>query len=226
MGDSTRVLVVDDEPAIRDFLALGLKYEGFAVALAEDGPTALRQVREFHPDVVILDVMLPGADGWEVCRHLRANPELVVIFLTARDEASDRIKGLELGADDYVVKPFSFQELVLRLRLRLQRRKPGPAGSATRRIGDLELDAAARRVQKAGQPIALSPREYELLALLMAHPNQVLSKQQILDAVWGIDYFGDDNVVEVYIRYLREKLGDQAHLLIQTVRGAGYRLEG
>lgn len=223
-AEPVRILVVDDEPNIRDFLQLGLQYEGFEVALAGDGNTALRQVREFRPHLVVLDVMLPGQDGWAVCEALRHDPEVLVIFLTARDEVADRVKGLELGADDYVVKPFSFQELVARIRLRL--RKQGRGAPETRkRIGPLELDEATREVWYKESPIALSPREFDLLRALMLHPGQVLSKQQLLDLVWGHDYFGDENVVEVYVRYLREKLGDKEFRLIRTVRGVGYRLE-
>lgn len=222
--EPVRILVVDDEPNIRDFLQLGLQYEGFEVALAGDGNEALRMVREFRPHLVVLDVMLPGQDGWAVGRALRDNPEVLVIFLTARDEVADRVRGLELGADDYVVKPFSFQELVARIRLRLRKQGRGTAESK-RRVGALELDEATREVRYQEKPISLSPREFDLLRTLMVHAGQVLSKQQLLDLIWGHDYFGDDNVVEVYVRYLREKLGDREFRLIRTVRGVGYRLE-
>lgn len=222
--ERTRVLVVDDEPNIRDFLQLGLQYEGFEVALAGDGDTALRLVREFRPHLVVLDVMLPGQDGWAVCEALHSDLEILVIFLTARDEVADRVRGLELGADDYMVKPFSFQELVARIRLRL-RKQGRDLVDSKRRVGPLALDEATREVWYQDAPISLSPREFDLLRALMMHPGQVLSKQQLLDLVWGHDYFGDENVVEVYIRYLREKLGDREFRLIRTVRGVGYRLE-
>ncbi len=216
-----RILIVDDEPNIRDFLRLGLEYEGFAVAMAGDGPTTFRQVREFAPHVVILDVMLPGQDGWSIYQDLRSNPRLIVIFLTARDDVSDRVKGLELGADDYMVKPFSFQELVARIRLRL--RKQGLISDGLLQVGALELDSGTHEVRYRGSSIALSPREFDLLRAFLLSPGQVLSKQQLLNQVWGWDYYGDDNIVEVYVRYLRDKLGDPS--LIKTVRGVGYRLE-
>ena len=221
-----RVLVVDDEPAIREFLQMGLHYEGFETNLAEDGESALRLVQEFQPQVVILDVMLPGVNGWKVCQALRHDPRLIVIFLSARDEVTDRIHGLELGADDYLVKPFSFQELVARIRLRLRRQQVLPEQGGPLRVGPLELDEGGRVVRLNGTEVELSPREFNLLRCLMNHPGQVLSKQSLLDQAWGFDYFGDDNVVEVYIRYLREKLGDRERRLIQTVRGVGYRLKG
>jgi two-component system, OmpR family, response regulator len=224
-AEPVRVLVVDDEPSIRDFLQLGLQYEGFAVAMAGDGNTALRMVREFRPHLVVLDVMLPGMDGWAVGEALRNNPDVLIIYLTARDEVADRVRGLELGADDYMVKPFSFQELVARIRLRLRKRGQG-ATDSKRQVGDLELDEATRDVRYQGRSVSLSPREFDLLRTLMVHAGQVLSKQQLLDIIWGHDYFGDDNVVEVYIRYLRDKLGDREFRLIRTVRGVGYKLEG
>lgn len=220
-----RILVVDDEPSIREFLQLGLEYEGFLVSLAEDGSSALRRVHEWKPQVVILDIMMPRLDGLEVCRALRRDPNLIVIFLSAKDQVEDRIRGLDLGADDYLVKPFSFKELVARIRLRLRRLRPVQEMEKLQ-VADLSMDVAGHQVWLAGQPISLSAREFDLLRVLMLHPGQVLSKQTLLDRVWGYDYFGDDNVVEVYIRYLREKLGDRDHNLIQTVRGAGYRLEG
>lgn len=223
--EKIRVLVVDDEPSIREFLQLGLEYEGFLVSLAEDGSSALRRVHEWKPHVVILDIMMPRLDGLEVCRALRQDPNLIVIFLSAKDQVEDRIRGLDLGADDYLVKPFSFKELMARIRLRLRRLRPVQETEKLR-VGELSMDVAGHQVWLAGQPINLSAREFDLLRVLMLHPGQVLSKQTLLDRVWGYDYFGDDNVVEVYIRYLREKLGDRDHNLIQTVRGAGYRLEG
>lgn len=220
-----RVLVVDDEPNIRDFLQLGLQYEGFSVALAADGNTALCLVREFRPHVVVLDVMLPGLDGWAVGKAIRENhPDVLIIYLTAKDDVADRIRGLELGADDYMVKPFSFQELVARIRLRL-RKQGREAKGGKLRVGDLEVDEATHEVRYLGRRVALSPREYQLLRTLMVHAGQVLSKQRLLDLVWGPNYFGDDNVVEVYIRYLRNKLNDREFRLITTVRGIGYRLE-
>jgi DNA-binding response OmpR family regulator len=201
-GRAPRVLVVDDERSIVDFIRLGLQYEGFQVQVAPDGQAALRLISEFKPHVVVLDVMMPRMDGLAVASAVRGNKDMGIIILSARDEVQDRIKGLEVGADDYLVKPFDFGELVQ----------------------DLTMDEATRDVRRGGRPIELSAREFDLLRLLLMHPNQVLARERILDQVWGYNFFGDANNVEVYIRYLRQKLGDEKHQLIQTVRGVGYRI--
>jgi two-component system, OmpR family, response regulator MprA len=220
---SLRVLVVDDEPSIVDFIRLGLQYEGFEVQTAPDGQAALRLISEFRPHVVVLDLMMPKLDGLAVAEALRGNKDTGVIILSARDEVEDRIKGLEVGADDYLVKPFDFGELLARIRAVLRRRNP--AAGPHLQVQDLTLDEASREVRRGGREIALSVREFDLLRLLMMHPNQVLPRERILDQVWGYNFFGDANNVEVYIRYLRQKLGDEKHHLIQTVRGVGYRIK-
>ena len=218
-----RVLVVDDERSIVDFLRLGLQYEGFEVQSAPDGQAALRMISEFKPHVVVLDVMMPKLDGLAVAQAIRGNKDTGVIILSAKDEVQDRIKGLEVGADDYLVKPFDFGELLARIRAVMRRRNP-TAGPQLQ-VQDVVMDEGTRDVRRAGRPIALSAREFDLLRLLMMHPNQVLPRDRILDQVWGYNFFGDANNVEVYVRYLRQKLGDEKHQLIQTVRGVGYRIK-
>ncbi|TMF90604.1 MAG: response regulator transcription factor [Chloroflexi bacterium] len=218
-----RVLVVDDERSIVDFLKLGLQYEGFEVQTAPDGQVALRLISEFKPHVVVLDVMMPKLDGLRVAEAIRGNKDTGVIILSAKDEVQDRIKGLEVGADDYLVKPFDFGELLARIRAVMRRRNP-TAGPQLQ-VQDVVMDEGTREVRREGRAIELSAREFDLLRLLMMHPNQVLPRDRILDQVWGYNFFGDANNVEVYIRYLRQKLGDGKHQLIQTVRGVGYRIK-
>lgn len=222
MSGGPRILVVDDEQSITDFIALGLRHEGFEVRTAPDGRVAMRAVDEFHPHLVVLDLMMPRVDGWELCRALSGERSRGIIILSARDETSDRVQGLELGADDYLVKPFDFTELLARIRAVLRRRSPDLDRVVV--AGDLSIDTATREVHVAGTPLELSVREYDLLLFLAAHAEQVLPRQRILDEVWGYNFFGDENNVEVYIRYLRQKLGDTEHRRIQTVRGVGYRL--
>jgi two-component system OmpR family response regulator len=217
-----RVLVVDDEPNIVAFLRLGLKYEGFSVAVAEDGPSALHEVDRFKPHLVILDLMLPGLDGLDVAARLRQDPDLLIIMLTARDQVPDRIAGLQAGGDDYVVKPFDFDELLARIRAVARRRLP--TLSATLQAGPISLDQERHVVTVGGVPVSLTLKEFELLHLFLLNPRRVLSRQLILDRVWGYDFFGDENNVEVYVGYLRRKLGDEGRRLIETVRGIGYRL--
>ncbi|MGA9775744.1 MAG: response regulator transcription factor [Candidatus Dormiibacterota bacterium] len=217
-----RILVVDDEAAIRDFIELGLSREGFEVRTAPDGRAALTAVDQFEPDVVIVDVMMPRMDGLELTRALAGHPRRGVIILSARDETRDRVVGLELGADDYLVKPFEFAELVARVRSVLRRRQPEQA--TILRAGPLVLDRGRRTAELAGREVELSPREFDLLYFLAQHPGQVLERDHLLNAVWGVSFYGDDNNLEVYVRYLRRKLGDDDRRLIQTVRGVGYRL--
>ena len=216
------MLVVDDEPSITDFIAMGLRHEGFEVRTAPDGRAALRVVDEFKPQIVVLDLMMPRMDGWELCRALAGDRNRGLIILSARDETTDRIQGLELGADDYLVKPFEFGELLARVRAVVRRRQP----DLTRvvRAGELSIDTATREVRLGERLIELSVREFDLLHFLTLNADQVLPRQRILDEVWGYNFFGDENNVEVYIRYLRQKLGDLHHQRIQTVRGVGYRL--
>lgn len=222
MAEAARILVVDDEPHIVDFIALGLRHEGFEVRTAPDGRAALRVVDELKPHLVILDLMMPRMDGWELCRALAGDRHRGILILSARDEVTDRVQGLELGADDYLVKPFEFTELLARVRAVLRRREPDL--SRVVRAGDLSIDTATREVTLVDRGIELSVREFDLLHFLAANADQVLPRQRILDEVWGYNFFGDENNVEVYIRYVRQKLGDTEHRRIQTVRGVGYRL--
>jgi DNA-binding response OmpR family regulator len=223
-AQAPRVLVVDDERSIVDFIRLGLQYEGFSVQTAPDGQAALRLISEFKPHVVVLDIMMPKLDGLQVAAAIRGNKDTGVIILSAKDEVQDRIKGLDVGADDYLVKPFDFGELLARIRAVMRRRNP--TAEPRLRVQDVTLDETTREVHRDGRLIELSAREFDLLRLLMMHPNQVLPRERILDQVWGYNFFGDANNVEVYIRYLRQKLNDVPHQLIQTVRGVGYRIKG
>ena len=222
MTERGRILVVDDEPAITDFIALGLHHEGYEVATAGDGHQGLRAVDEFKPDLVILDVMMPRLDGFELCQAISGEPRRGIIILSARDETTDRIHGLELGADGSLVKPFEFGELLARVKAVLRRRTPDLKRVVE--VGDLTIDTATREVRVGERQLDLSVREYDLLHFLAAHADEVVLRQRILDEVWGYNFFGDENNVEVYIRYLRQKLGDADHRRIQTVRGVGYRL--
>ena len=217
-----RVLVVDDEPAITDFIQLGLTREGFEVETAPDGRAALTVVDRFAPDVVVLDVMMPRMDGIALTRELAGDTRRGLVILSARDDTEDRIRGLDLGADDYLGKPFEFGELLARVRSVLRRRQPDQA--AVLRAGPLELDRSTRKVIRDGQEVELSAREFDLLAYLMAHRGEVLARDRLLNAVWGVSFYGNENNLEVYVRYLRLKLADTDRRLIQTVRGVGYRL--
>src|SRR5262245_22429009 len=225
-----RVLVVDDEPSITDLLGTALRYMGFEVRTAGTGMAGLEAARDHAPDLVVLDVMLPDIDGFEVCRRLRESRDFVpVIFLTARDAEDDRVTGFIRGGDDYVTKPFSLEELTLRIAALLRRTRaigPGGAASETQRLKyrDLEMDEDRHQVWRAGEEVRLSPTEFRLLRYLLLNSERVLSKQQILDHVWQYDFNGDDNVVETYISYLRRKLDAGHDKLIRTVRGFGYTL--
>ncbi len=230
-----RLLVVDDEQAIVDFIKLGMRYEGFQVDQAGDGYIAIDLAQRLQPDAIILDVMLPTMDGLETCRRLRENEataNIPILMLTAKDEVRDRVTGLEAGADDYLTKPFSFEELLARVRALLRRQQrivaAGGPGGRTLRVADLSLDEAAREVKRGERIVELTATEYNLLHLFMTHPRQVLDRQTILNRVWGYDFMGETNIIEVYVRYLREKLEDDpsAPKLIQTVRGVGYVMKG
>ena len=216
------VLLVEDEETFVEFLTMGLTYEGFAVHAVRDGREALPTFERVHPHVVLLDLMLPGMDGISICRALRARSEVPIIMLTARGEVEDRIEGLDSGADDYLPKPFKFAELMARVRAVLRRHKV-TVGS-TLAVGDLRLDRNTREVTHVGQPIDLTRREFDLLECFMLHPRHVLTRDAILDRVWGYDQVVDTNVVDVYVGYLRTKLGENGHERIQTVRGVGYSL--
>ncbi|HLI06739.1 MAG TPA: response regulator transcription factor [Ktedonobacteraceae bacterium] len=218
------VLIVDDEPGIIDFLQMGFAYEGFQVFVATSGPDAVRTSAQHQPDVIILDIMLPGFDGLEVTRQIRRHYDAAIIMLTARDGVDDRVAGLDMGADDYVTKPFAFKELMARTRAVLRRHGNNIADILT--FHDITLDRGTRIVTRDDEPIELTPREFDLLELFLMNPRQVLSRDTILSRVWGYDYYGDDNIIEVYIRHLREKLHDNPPRLIQTVRGVGYTLRG
>lgn len=221
MSDTT-ILIVDDEESILELLDMGLGREGFRVVPARNGREALELFRQESPDLVILDWMLPEVDGLEVCRRLRAQSGVPILMLTARGELDDKVLGLETGADDYLPKPFKFKELLARVRALL--RRTGADTGARMAFGDLVLDRVERRVTRAGQLVDLTLKEFEILEYLMRHPRQVLSREQILDKVWGWDYPGGANVVEVHVSALRSKLGDTERRLIRTVRGVGYAL--
>ena len=219
-----RVLVVDDELTMREFLEMGLGYEGFEVRTAADGSAGLETARAWSPDLVILDRMLPGLDGLEVCRRLRASGDVGVLMLSARGDVDDRIEGFDAGADDYLPKPFTFKELLARVRAVLRRR--GIVLGRILAVGDLSLDRETRDVTRGERTVELTPREFELLELFIGHPRQVFSREAILNRIWGYEYEGDANVIEAHISALREKLGDRDRTLIRAVRGVGYTLRG
>lgn len=218
------ILIVEDDRRIRDMLRRGLIFEGYTVDVAEDGETALRTVRERLPDAVVLDLMLPGIDGIEVCKRLRSATDMPILMLTARDAVPDRIMGLDAGADDYMVKPFAFEELLARLRA-LFRRQVRDAQPEIYSFADVTLNPRTRQVFRGEREIQLSAKEFDLLELFMRHPNQVLTRDLIFEHVWEYDFGGESNIIEVYIRYLRTKLEeDEAPRLLQTIRGVGYVL--
>jgi two-component system, OmpR family, alkaline phosphatase synthesis response regulator PhoP len=229
---ATKVLVVDDEENLLRLVRSYLERDGFVVNTAEDGETALELIRDIRPDLIVLDVMLPGLDGVEVCRRLRQFSDAYVLMLTARSEEIDKIVGLAVGADDYLTKPFSPRELVARVKAMLRRPRgssadPTDQPSAPQRIGDLTLDLAGHKVHKSGAEVALTPLEYKLLTALASSPGRVLTRDQLLERIWGGDYYGDDHVIDVHIASLRKKVEDDPARprWIRTVRGAGYRFE-
>jgi two-component system, OmpR family, response regulator len=226
-GDPTRVLVVDDELNITELVSLGLRYEGFDVSSAPDGRGALRAVREFKPELMILDVTMPDIDGLAVVRRMRAeNIWTPVIFLTARDATDDKIAGLTVGGDDYLTKPFSLDELIARVRAMVRRNNLATrrAASGVLQFADLVLDEDRLEVSRGPRPISLTPTEFRLLRFLMLNAGRVVSKAQILDHVWEYDFGGDGNVVETFISYLRKKVDVEEPPLIETIRGFGYTL--
>jgi two-component system OmpR family response regulator len=226
-GSPLRVLVVDDEVNIAELISMALRYEGWEVQQAHTGSRAVALAREFGPDAVVLDMMLPDFDGMEVLRRMRTfDPGVPVVFLTARDSVEDRVAGLTAGGDDYVTKPFSLEELVARLRALV--RRAGALASTQHHVlsvGDLSLDEDSHEVFRGGQEITLTATEFELLRFLMRNPRRVLSKAQILDRVWNYDFGGQANVVELYISYLRKKVDAGREPMIHTMRGAGYVLK-
>lgn len=218
-----KILLVDDEPHILQFLEMGLQDEGFDVQTAQDGMTAITLANQFQPHIVILDVMMPRMDGLEVCRMLKKTENIAIIMLTAKDEVDDRVKGLMVGADDYMMKPFSFEELLARIHARIRNQFPNLVGEVV--IGAFRIDDRRKEILYSQQVLELSATEYELLKFMVLNHGLVLSKSLILDKVWGYDFGGDENIVEVYIRSLRDKLHDKEHRLIRTLRGAGYRVD-
>jgi two-component system OmpR family response regulator len=225
MAAGHRILVVDDEPNIVEVVSMALRYQGFDVASAADGQQALAQVSAFRPHLILLDVMLPDLDGFEVAERLGAQrADIPIIFLTARDATPDKVRGLTVGGDDYVTKPFSLEELVARIRTIL--RRTGVAEPEGRRLvfDDVEMDEDTREVTRAGNPIELTATEYRLLRFFLLHPRNVLSRAQLLDNVWQYDFGGDGRILETYVSYLRKKLDAYGPPLIHTVRGVGYAL--
>ena len=225
-GTQLRALVVDDEPSLADLLASVLRMDGWEVRTAPDGTSAVREARDFRPDVAVLDVMLPDFDGFEVLRRMHAeNADMCVLFLTARDAVEDRVAGITAGADDYVTKPFALEELLARLRGIVRRSGLGSTESQNvLQVADLTLDEDAHEVRRGGDLIELTATEFELLRFLMHNARKVMGKDQILDRVWNYDYGGQAHVVEIYISYLRRKIDADREPLIHTVRGVGYVL--
>jgi DNA-binding response OmpR family regulator len=225
-----RALVVDDEPPLVRLVTSYLERDGFQVKAAGDGERAVELARTFAPEVIVLDLMLPGVDGIEACRRIRTFSDAYVVMLTARAEEVDKLVGLGVGADDYLTKPFSPRELVARIRAMLRRPRVGAAGDQAaplpRRFGDLEVDPAAREVRRGGRLVELTRLEFDLLDALSEHPRVVLSRRQLLERGWGAEWYGDDHVVDVHIANLRRKLGDDpsAPRYVRTVRGVGYRM--
>jgi two-component system OmpR family response regulator len=221
-GGPVKVLLVEDEETVGEVVAMGLGFEGFAVETVRDGRDAVPAFERARPDIVLLDLMLPGIDGMTLCRLLRARSDVPIIMLTARGAVEDRVEGLNTGADDYLPKPFKFAELLARMHAVLRRHRVTTGGALV--AGDLTLDPATREVSDAGRPLALTPREFDLLEYFMRNPRQVLTREAILGRVWGYDATIETNVVDVYVRYLRAKLADERHERIQAVRGVGYVL--
>jgi two-component system OmpR family response regulator len=227
-GSPIRVLVVDDEASLTDLLQMALRYEGWDIKTAADGSTALATARDFRPDAVVLDIMLPDIDGLQVLQRMRADGnDVPVLFLTAKDALDDRIAGLTAGGDDYVTKPFSLEEVVARLRglIRRSTLTVDVNESPVLVVGDLELDEDSHEVRRGGKLIELTATEFELLRYLMRNPRRVVSKSQILDRVWDYDFGGKSSVVEIYISYLRKKIDTDASPMLHTVRGAGYMIK-
>ena len=224
MNAPSRILLMEDDPKLARFLQLELSSEGYEVLLAYDGLTGLTIAREETPDLILLDWMMPGLTGVEVCRRLRATGcKIPIVLLTAKDDVTDRVAGLDAGADDYVVKPFSIEELLARVRAHLRRNSEEEGDRLI--FADLSLDKRTREVVRAGRSIELTAKEFDLLEYLLTHPKQVFTREQILEQVWGYDFMGDSNIIEVYVRYLRLKLEkDGNDRLIHTIRGVGYTL--
>ncbi|HKZ55279.1 MAG TPA: response regulator transcription factor [Anaerolineales bacterium] len=220
-----RILVVDDEPHIVDLVGLYLKREGFQVETAYDGAQALERIHSREPALIVLDIMLPGVDGLEVCRRTRAESDVPIIMLTARDEDIDKIVGLELGADDYLTKPFNPRELVARVKAILRRGERIPrAGARPLKVGDVQVDPARREVRVAGELVSLRAKEFDLLFALAQHPGIVLTREQLLNLVWGFEFYGQTRTVDVHIAHLRKRVAGSRVVTIETVTGVGYKL--
>jgi len=220
--EQINILVVDDEESIVEFIKMGLEAEGYNVYTASNGLEAVSQAIKLNPHIIILDIMLPGMSGYEVCSLIKKSVKSSIIMLTARDDVDDRVKGLDLGADDYMVKPFSFKELIARINARL--RNSFPEISDVNRIGEFSIDDGAHEITYCNKILDLPLTQYNLLKYLLLNNGLVLSKSSILEKVWGYDFNGEENIVEVYVRYLRDKIGDKEHNIIRTVRGVGYKV--
>lgn len=216
------ILVVDDEKSIVDFIKMGLELEGYTVFSAYDGNEAIEMAKKVNPNIIILDIMLPGIDGYEVCSRIKSIMKTSIIMLTAMDEVDDKVKGLDIGADDYMAKPFSFKELLARINARIRSDFPEMEDKII--IGDFTIDDKAHEISYLGEILELPPTQYNLLRFLLINNGRVLSKALILEKVWGYDFNGEENIVEVYIRYLRDKINDKDHKIIKTVRGVGYKV--
>lgn len=222
LKEQISILIVDDEKSIVDFIKMGLEAEGYSVYSAYDGNEAMELATKINPHIVILDIMLPGMDGYEVCSRLKKSVRTSIIMLTARDDVDDKVRGLDIGADDYMAKPFSFKELLARINARV--RNSFPEMNDVIHIGDFTVDDGAHEIKYCDKILDLPPTQYNLLRFLLINNGMVLSKALILEKVWGYDFNGEENIVEVYIRYLRDKIDDKEHSIIKTVRGVGYKV--
>lgn len=220
------VLIIDDDPRITALLKRALNFEGYSTTVAGDGVEGLDKALKGNPDMVVLDIMMPEMDGWEVCRRIRAETDVPILMLTARDEVSDRVKGLDMGADDYLVKPFALEEFLARVRSMLRRQKAAKEGDRRLCFADIILDTGTREVFRDGREIRLTAKEFDLLLLFLEHPRQVLTRDLLMERVWGYDFSGESNVLEVYVGMLRQKLEEVGEKrLVHTVRGVGYVLK-
>lgn len=220
-----KILVIDDDKKITSMMQRVLTFEGHEALIAYNGEDGLNRAEQDKPDLVILDIMMPGLDGWEVCRRLRMQSDVPILMLTAKDEVAERVRGLDVGADDYLVKPFALEELLARVRAQLRRARLNQEHELKLTFADLTLDLGKREARRSGRAIPLTTREFELLKLFMQHPHQVLTRNQIMEHIWGYDFSGESNVLEVYIGSLRQKLDyPEAAKLLHTVRGVGYTL--
>lgn len=222
LKEQISILIVDDEKSIVDFIKMGLEAEGYSVYSAYDGNEAMELATKINPHIVILDIMLPGIDGYEVCSRIKKCIKTSIIMLTARDDVDDKVRGLDIGADDYMAKPFSFKELLARINARV--RNSFPEMNDVIHIGDFTVDDGAHEIKYCDKILDLPPTQYNLLRFLLINNGMVLSKALILEKVWGYDFNGEENIVEVYIRYLRDKIDDKEHSIIKTVRGVGYKV--